>query len=678
MSYSDANRASVRFRVSIALVVFPLLCQFETRGDDAEFVLQSLPRVQTRFVEQFDFEIARLMEIGDIERRAKHLRQLFSKKDVVEQRTEKLRTAVESTLRRLDPDQLPSFASVIAHYPSLHESLTSRASNSVDRDQVCLGLVRNVPGFSTAKRWTEAIHSVTHKRFALEVLIRKAPTFDEKLFFLQELTSLEGLDDWASSNYFSLRPFASQRVDAICRSVRDHVPADQRVGILKNFAVIASENSILAARQYQREAWKEVLSHSKPWVPASQLLRSRVLPTVRSEWLSRFDQFVLPALVDAECGIDPLAELIRFDLSILIDRTERSCVHPARQFETVFPRVMERAFSIAPQIVLRWIENDRRQFPRQVSDKDAALNMTADRNLESGRSLRDRCIFKICQFLSVYLNLAEPAHRSSLHRLCDAALTIQHEELRLDAVAAISAELPRLNCQVPEEVLREGRQLLGADYRLRLRDLDDADHFNQFCLLDNNHQQSTLEQFVGQLEDEEQQTFVYRAGSIMNLVRVVCKSDGSCLKWLQRMEQVAGKRQARRTQAQIASEAVRVDVDWAIRAIWATLPTDRGASGKTSGNIGWSPTPSDAGDAIDWLERGLPDDTKTHDSKLRLIAALHRHLMVMPKPDRDLTRAAIGQRLARLRYFDHAFGVIETIENSRRRADAKADWIAQH
>lgn len=653
-------------RVAVAILIGWMVGNASDVGHlnaaDADSLLQALPRVEADANKQVNLCLEQLKQTEDFSKRTQYLRQLFLNEAVVQQRADDLYPLVERTIREVSSDQRASLAYVVAQYPSLHELLVSQAEDPRNKDQVRLALVRSVSEYPVARRFTEAIQSPTHKRYALEVLVRKAPSLKEKLKHLNELTSLPNLDSWAYSNYYELRPFAAEFPDDICESVITNIPLEHRVGILQHLAMMVIDTDDEAAARYIAVAWREVSSHPRPWEPAAHLLRGDPATKNRADWLAKFDQFVLPALIDAKCGIDPLADLIRFDLDLLIDRTEKSCKHPARSVDSIFPSVIERAFGIKPEVVLDWLEDEHMRMPRKVTGEV---------------SLRSRCVFEISEFVSVYSNLANPKYRDDLQRLCDVALKIDCHELRLATLAALSTELPRLNFEVPLAVIKEGRRLLDDDFCPTLQNLS-VQEVSYFYLLEANQQVGCIERLFVKLEKQTSGDFSSEAGRMMELIQAGRFSEDQRLRWYERLTRTATDRKERRVPAEIAKVVVRTNPDWAIRTIWALLPADRGRSGKPAGNIGWTPTPSDAADAVRWLEMGVPDSTSEREAQLEFIAALYRYLPSMTESDRDPTRVAIAQRLARLRFHDNALGIIETIESSHLRSDARFDWVANH
>ena len=421
-------------------------------------------------------------------------------------------------------------------------------------------------------------------------------------------------------------------MDAICDSVVANVPLEYRAHILQQFATMTIEKNSEAAARYFAAAWREVPSHPRPWEAAANLLRSDPAMKHRSAWLTKFDQFILPALVDAIAGVDPLADLVRFDMDLLIDRTEKSSQHPARSVGTIFPGVVERAFGIEPKVILDWLEDEQRRIPAEASETE---------------SLRDRCIYEIGEFVSVYSNLAQPQYRDDLQRLCEVALSIEDRDLRLATLAALSAELPKLDCDVPMKVTTEGRRILDEDFRIVLDDLTEHE-LHCFRLLEANKQIACVERLFEELGGRDDNHFRFAAERMIKLIQAGRFPGERAFEMHQRLARMASERGQKRIQAEIAKLLVRTKPTWAVRTIWSLLPADRSNVQEPAGNIGFTPTPSDPIAAVDWLVMGLPSATRHREPHLRLVALLYHYLPQMPKGDRDPARRAIAQRLANL------------------------------
>jgi hypothetical protein len=637
----------------------------------SEKSLDSIPTLKSDFATQLGLLKKELEQAKDVRKRIELLCLLGGTLDAKEFQNVDLKKLVHHTMKVMEPSYAPSFASVVAHYPSLHAALLEKASSTFEKDAIRLQFVRNVADNASAKRIYSKIELTKYRRYALESLFRRATSLDEKLAHLKELFALDIIDGGClHSPVFELRPYATTSADAICDFVVKTIPARNVPRILSHFAFTATEeNHPTVTRKYLEFAWDAVTSLPTPANAASSLLKHDLGKLDRDTWVSRFDRYVLPELRAATTGIGPLSLLARFDMDLVIDRTRQSCVHPSRNFVSVFPSVIERAFSVSPDAVLEWLERD---------DVNLRLEPAEIIGTEDQREFRDKCLHEIAEYLSVYAELGDSKYRPQLHRLCRLALQIENKQRRLVTLANLAAELNQLDVPVPRDVIDAVRKLLSEQENATPIDLAEVQNETIFLLCEMDKQKSVLDDLVKRAtnaSDEERRILLDIA------IRLVSKSRLSKLDkrlFYQQFTDIARRNGDHRMRAQIAGEAVAIDPQWALRVIWETLPEDRGRSGKPPGNIGWVPSPSDAQDAIAWLTSRLGNGPESSGTMRQLLEALWAFLPEAPNEDRDGIREALCSSLIQQEDFGRSLWLIEQMQDPEIRTRARLDWILSH
>lgn len=648
--------------ILVSLVVGPAINCGQLNAAEGDTVLTELPRSESDLAQQVRLCIELLKQNENFETRTQHLRYLFANTLVVEQHAAELYSLVENTLSDISPNQMPAYSSVVAHFPELYDTLVNHAEITPMRDRVLLVLVRNVPRYTDAKRFSNMIQDDRDKRYAIDALVEKAPSLEEKLNCLGELVAYSKIDSGVYISYTKLRAHAAESPDIIIKSVVDNVPLASRIGILRwiGESMIVDGHEVSASRFFEA-AWRDVLIHPEPWVPARSLLSTDPAMKSPDNWLRKFDEHIMPRLVESKSSIDSLFEVIRFDLAMLIDRSEKAFSHRPLTISYIFPHVMEGAFTYNPDIVLTWIEDDQRQVPRGVTDAG---------------TLRDQTIFEISEFLAVRSSRSDGIQPSHFHRLCKVSLKIESPELRLATLAALASNLHALDFAVPMDVSREGRRLLDNKYAPTFEELLDDHNKRYFHLLDPKQQVECLKRLLDTLRTEKTTDLVAPSETMIRLIESARFSDDERMGWYQELAKVAALNGNYYIQAKITQIVVPTNPELAIKTLWALLPPDRGRTEKTLQYFDWTPPPRNPSDAVSWLESNMRSPDEPSNSQLNFIASLYGYVSMMPEGDRNPTRIAIARILSRFKKFDYALGVIETIKSTQLRTDARYEWVA--
>ncbi|MEQ8789988.1 MAG: hypothetical protein RIC55_27075 [Pirellulaceae bacterium] len=554
----------------------------------------------------------------------------------------RFRDAVETTIEQCADKDVPLLASIVAHFPSLHEKLLARAATPKSRNVVRSNLARRVADFEIAQKLYAAIDSPEARRIAIVDRIRRTEDLAQQLTLLEEAVSLFTEKDNAA-NYdgvYSLSRHAADAPQILCDLVERHVPADPSMRIYRTFADRALPENRAAARQYLDAAWARLPQTSQPHEHASLLLSAEAGLLERDAWLAKYDEFIMPALRDARTHIGPLSELARFDIELMIDRTRKSCVHPARRFEDIMPSVMTRAVRTHSESVLTWLE-------------------------ENDASWKDRCIFQLAQYESLWRASREPSRSRTIERIGELALQIKDRRLRLLATAHLAANLRQQGVAPPHAVVREGRALLGQREDFERIDLHDFDNWQLFWLGPPRQQQRRLELEIERLDSLRQEEARSAASMLCFHIRQSNLAAAERLTLYRQLADVAQKVGSLHLQSEVASYAAEHDASWAIGFIWRILPEDRGRSGKAK-YFDYQPPPYDAVDAVNWLRSQM----HASGEYAPLMIALWEFLPTAPPQDRDGIRLAICRSLVQRRQYEHAMGLAEAIADPVLRVEA--------
>ncbi len=627
------------------LLVIAFGCVRVAAADFPAAFLEQLPHIEVNESNVASALLERLAKIDDIEQRVRVMTSLGRLTQSPEHNAG-FKRLVEKTIDAGDASQLYSFGSVVAYFPALHDKLLEKFDEPRLRDIVRSLYAQKVTDFDLARRISGEINRPDRRRIALNSLIHRAPSLEEELRLVEESLSFRAKGE--ARNYYPislLQKHAAEAPRVLCDFVERVVPADSSIGTYAYFASRCYQDNPAAAKMYMDAAWSRLPDTTKPHAHAARLLARDYRDFDRGTWVAKFDQFVLPALRDGETGVSCLAELARFDIDLMIDRTRQSSVHPARSFEEILPAVMQRAYPAYSEAVLSWLEN-------------------------TDSKLKDPCILEIVTSLPAQFE--EPAQESFLKRLCDLALAIEEPQQRLDALGTISAELPRLGVTVPERVIKQGRVLLQEHSDFNSIDLRNIYETQLFWLGTHDERRRLIETHLERFRDAEDYQDQLGFAALGRYISESGLAPMSQLVLFREMASIAKGHSNRYLQAKIASSTVKIDAALAIKMIWSILPDDRGRSGKRY-YIDWIPPPYDAGDAIRWLQpkvslTGLDVD---------VAVALWEFLPTAPQEDRDSVQFALCQTLTKHRHFEGALGLSRRIESPLYRAKALVSLLAK-
>ncbi|MCO8123830.1 hypothetical protein NHH03_18945 [Stieleria sp. TO1_6] len=629
--------------------------------------------------QQLTLAIQQIGQTADLQQRVAWLNGLTLGMPPAQLERDGLRQLVARTLDEISPDASVSFASTITHYPALQPKLLEIAGREGRGDSARLQLIRNSRDHRSAVRLMDQIQTATLRRLALETLARQSNDLSQRLSFLEQAYSIPAPNSsYRFSSIYELGPDAATSPEPICQLIRKHVSESDAVPIYTYFASAAAQadGGQAAAQQYIDAAWECVSKLPEPQDAASMLLRREIPPAERETWVERFDQYILPALRRGQTGIDPLSDLARFDMALLVDRTMQSCMLPLRSFDGTFPSVIERAFSVRPTVVLDWLE---RGYDQLEIDNDLLVLPVADdaqSRRDWRRDVRDQCVFEITEYLSVHFSDAEPLPPASRDRLCDLAMQVHDPGLRLATLAELNEELRRLGQEVPSRLTVAAQGLLRE--RIDFPSFDwQQDQGPQLFLLGSETQRidwlnDRIEQFRG--VDVTERTDSFR--SLLRRISASGLSASQRLKFYKRIERIAVAQGETRQRAEVAQQAASIDLAWSIRVMFDCLPPDRGRNGKPDGNIGWLPAPSDAGDAIQWLRNRVGDPRAQQVADALLMKALWQYLPEADQSDRDGIRQWLCQPLIRQHRYAAALELIPQINDLKQQTSTRILWVS--
>jgi hypothetical protein len=577
-------------------------------------------------------------ELGNLEDASQRVRLLKEFDDYLPrdaQPDERLRAVVASTVEQCDDSDVPRLASIVARFPSLHKQLLDRAATPRLRNLLRSQLARHVVDFEVAQRLLAEIDAPETRRRALIDRIYRSQDFDEQLALAKESISLITKEDDVS-NYrelLSLSRHAADHAETLCAFLERHVPADESIGIYRSFAYRARGKNPAAEKMYVDAAWSRVPETAEPHEHASSLLSGDYGPADRDAWLAKYDEFIMPALRDARTHIGPLSDLARFDVELMIDRTRKSCVHPARRFERVMPSVMARALWTYPDVVLTWLEENEAPW-------------------------KDACVLQIARSVTPWNDRSKPPPQQFVERICRLVLAIENRQQRLQAIAQLAADLRYLGLTRPADLIREGRALLGQREDFARLDLQESDNWPLFWLGFPGEQ---LRRFKAEIERFRALPDYEVSAPARNLCFHIRQSNVSSAERMalyRQLEGIAEKIGNRHLQSEIASCAALHDPAWAIDRIWRVLPEDRGRSGKKK-YFDYRPPPYDAVDAVYWLR----SKSREPEENAPLVIALWKFLPNAPPQDRDGVRLSLCYILVDQRHLGTAMGIAETIDD---------------
>ena len=624
---SSNERDAMRICCLVLIIVSSAVC---TRAQDLPpAFLKSLPREKVDEQGLTRLIVERLTAVDNLTERAILLNSVGGLLPFGPELDKRVKEVLEKTIDEVGKDQRYPFGRVGAHFPSLHAKLLGRIDDARMRDKIRSVFARHCKDLTLARQICAKIDAPELRRTTISYLVYRARSLEEMLEMLEESISLLG-DASTYGGLMLLRKYAADKPKVICDFVERNVSADNAMYPYTVFAYEANRENPAAAKVFMDAAWSRLPDTTKPFEHAASLLKRDYREVDRETWVSKFDEHVLPALRDAKTGIGPLSELARFDVDLMIDGTRKSCVHPARPFERIFPQVLSRAFFVNPDAVLAWLE-------------------TTDSNL------KHVCVLQVVARLSSW---DEPPSKLQAQRVCDLALVVEEPQQRLTALAKLATILPSYKIDVPDKIAEQGRELFDRHVALESIELPDYDRRELLSLTTLVQRKQYIEIQIKKLRaatDYQEQL------GFSGLAEYILKSGLTSMEQMiliRRIAKVAEGHSSTYLQTKIANAAVKIDAKWAIKTIWSILPEDRGRSGKRK-YIDWIGPPSDAGDAVRWLNQELKDPTL----KINLMVALWEFLPTAPPIDQDSLRKELCQLLNTYRQYEAVLGLAKQIES---------------